>query len=65
MLPPQPRLQVNEEKDLAVYTEQAKAVLHAPRSVDAATGMARVPVSEAKEIVLKRGVGPLLQLEAK
>lgn len=61
ILPPQPRLQINEEEDLAAFNEKALAVLHAPRSVDPVTGMARVPIDEAKKIVLKRGLGPVMK----
>jgi len=64
-LPPSPRLQVNESADLAEYIAQEQAVLNAPRSVDPATGRGRVPLSEAKQLVLKQGLGPVIQGDAK
>jgi hypothetical protein len=61
ILPPAPRLQVNEPEDWAAYYEQEQAVLNAHRVVDEATGIGRVPIEEAKQIVVKRGLAPLVK----
>lgn len=53
--PPAPRLQVTEPRDLASYRSEKETTLTSFGWVDKAAGTVHIPISKAKELVLKRG----------
>jgi hypothetical protein len=54
--PPEPRLQVTPEKDLAALRAEEKAALEGYGWVDRAAGRVRIPIERAMALVAERGV---------
>jgi hypothetical protein len=55
-LPPEPRLQANPAADLAQMRAEEDRQLRAYGWVDRGAGLARIPVDEAMEIVVRKGL---------
>jgi hypothetical protein len=60
-LPPQPRLQVNPERDIAELRRSEDEILNSYGWVDRRAGLVRLPISRAIEVLAKRGsAAPLM-----
>ncbi len=57
-LPPegQPRLQANPERDLRVLQDADEAILNSYGWIDRDEGKVRIPIEDAKALLLERGV---------
>jgi hypothetical protein len=55
-LPPEPRLQTNPEQDLRDLRAEERAALNGYHWVDRNAGVVRIPIDEAKRLVLERGL---------
>lgn len=55
-LPPEPRLQTNEPQGLKTFRETEAKTLDSYGWVDEKSGVARVPIDEAKRFLLERGL---------
>jgi len=55
-LPPEPRLQVAPERELAAMRAEHRAILESYGWVDEAAGVARIPIASAMDMVLARGL---------
>ena len=55
-LPPAPRLQLREPKDLAAYRHDEAEILATYGIVDKEKGVYRIPVEEAMKLLLSRGL---------
>jgi hypothetical protein len=58
-LPPEPRLQVDETKDLARLRDRENAILNNYGWVDQKAGIVRIPIERAMDIVARRGLPAL------
>ncbi|HXJ16371.1 MAG TPA: hypothetical protein VNM68_04145 [Candidatus Polarisedimenticolia bacterium] len=56
VLPPSPRLQVQPHLELKDYCEAQQAVVNSYGWVDRQSGVVRIPVDRAMELVLERGL---------
>jgi hypothetical protein len=56
VIPPEPRLQTNPPRDLAVELSRQRALLSSYGWVDRANGIARVPVSVAMKHAAEQGI---------
>lgn len=54
-LPPEPRLQVDPEVDLARYKAREDSLLHSEGWISKDSGIARIPVDVAMKLALERG----------
>ena len=52
--PPSPQLQSAPQQDLAAYRAEKERALHGLGWVDRAHGLARIPVEDAMELMLRR-----------
>lgn len=67
-MPPAPRLQIQEPKDLAVFQKEETEILSTYGIVDRDKGVYRIPIEEAMKLTLERGlptVGDPVQAPAK
>lgn len=55
-VPAEPRLQVNAPQDLATLRSAEEALLGSYGWTDKATGIARIPIDRAMQLVLERGL---------
>lgn len=55
VLPPEPRLQVDEKMDLERYLENANEVLNSYAILDEEKGVVRIPIDQAMAIVAEQG----------
>jgi hypothetical protein len=55
MVPPKPRLQVNERKDLAEVRGREDSLLGSSGVVDSAGHVMRIPIAQAIDIIAERG----------
>jgi hypothetical protein len=55
-LPPEPRLQISPPADMAALREHDRQVLETYGWVDRAHGVVRIPIEEAKKMVLRQGL---------
>jgi hypothetical protein len=55
-LPPEPRLQTAPRTDLREFRSREDALLDSYQWVDKASGVVRIPVSEAMKLVVQRGL---------
>jgi hypothetical protein len=55
-LPPEPRLQEHPEQDLEEMRAEETRVLNSYAWVDEKTGVVRIPIDRAKQLLLKRGL---------
>ena len=55
-LPPAPRLQIQEPKDLAVFRKEEETILSTYGIVDREKGIYRIPIGEAMRLTLERGL---------
>jgi hypothetical protein len=53
---PQPRLLVNEPKNLAEFRKQEDEILHTYGWVDRSAGTVRIPIDQAKALLMERGL---------
>jgi hypothetical protein len=56
MLPPEPRLQVNAPKDLKQYQAAQGEILNSYGWVDQKAGIVRIPIEQAMDILLQKGL---------
>ena len=56
ILPPKPRLQVNQRLDLKQIREQEQQVLHSYGWVRKESGTVRIPISRAIDMIAERGL---------
>jgi len=55
-LPPGPRLQTDPPLDMRAWRAHENALLNSAGWVDEASGVARIPIEEAKKLLLERGL---------
>jgi hypothetical protein len=55
-LPPMPRLQEHPQQDMRELRERQRALLNGYSWVNRDTGIARIPVEEARRMVVERGL---------
>jgi hypothetical protein len=55
-LPPGPRLQVEPRQDFSSYEAHQRELLNGYSWVDRATGVVRIPIDQAKKLILDRGL---------
>ncbi len=55
-LPPEPRLQVNPQRDLKAMRAEEDAVLKSYGWVDQKAGVVRIPIDRAMNLLLQRGL---------
>jgi hypothetical protein len=55
-LPPEPRLQSAPPADMRAFRAHEDAVLNSAGWVDEAAGVARIPIEDAKRLLLERGL---------
>ena len=55
-LPPEPRLQTSETRDLAAVREAEDKALNSYGWVDKDGGVARIPIERAMDLILERGI---------
>lgn len=56
-LPPEPRLQIDDNLDMRQMREAEDRALTQPAWADRAQGRARVPLEDAMEVIVQRGLG--------
>jgi hypothetical protein len=56
MLPPEPRLQVSAPKDLKQYQAAQGEILNSYGWVDQKAGLVRIPIDQAMDILLQKGL---------
>ena len=55
-VPPEPRLQVTPAADLATVREREDAILNSYGLIDAKSGLVRIPIDRAIEVLAERGL---------
>lgn len=55
-LPPEPRLQVSPSEDLAAMRAEEEAILTTYGWADRASGVVRIPIERAMELLVQRGL---------
>jgi hypothetical protein len=55
-LPPEPRLQTSPSADMRAFRAHEDAILNSAGWVDEASGVARIPIEEAKRLLVERGL---------
>jgi hypothetical protein len=58
ILPPKPRLQVNQQLDLQQVREQEQRILNSYGWVSKEAGAVRIPINRAMDLIAERGLPP-------
>ena len=58
IVPPEPRLQSNPSADLEKFRRQENEILNSYGWVNRTTGIVRIPIEHAMELVVQRGLPP-------